>query len=568
MTSYTPNLQLPYPDLSDTANVPRDIQALAVKLDTGTGGLKPVLTAAPVLDVGQANQVRAGRALTVADFTTLCGLPTTPVGLFNLSDLTNQGSGGPLVNKGSVPFGVGINGVATTAAQFAGSTGQALYISDTGAADPFRIRTGSWGCWFRTAKRATSQFLIVKSDSANASRGFNADVNTNNVAEAGISITGAGAASPSVVGVSDVCDDRWHHMVSTHDGTTLRLYVDGVLEGAVSLSGPIFASTGPLNIGGFGADGATAAQVPYYGRVDEAFVTPDVLTDDQVRLLYCAKVAHGYASTPTRANLNVRRSRRGGAFVVGDFPAQPLRLHNFTAGALTDQGSNATALTLNQGTGAIVAVAGADGSLSGAYGFSGAHTGASATDAGLPAGTASRSYGCWFKTTANPSQSMIAYGTTSTADVRIQTSSGGLYVSNGGDAITGPFVADGAWHFVVGVEDNAAGDGVKRKGYLDGRLIGGSTVLNAITLAGANRFRVGANADGTVPFTGQLDGAFVYGGALTMEQVAVLYQKGAQALTASPKEPGAHIEAFDAASVYAVFDTLNTQDAVDLGVGS
>ena len=69
------------------------------------------------------------------------------------------GSGGPLVNLGAVPFGVGINGLAATAAVFAGSTGQALYIADTGAADPFRIRTGSWGCWFRTAKRGTEAIL-------------------------------------------------------------------------------------------------------------------------------------------------------------------------------------------------------------------------------------------------------------------------------------------------------------------------------------------------------------------------------------------------------------------------
>lgn len=47
---YTPNQQLPYPDLNDTANVPRDIQALATKLD-GFSGLTyaspPVVTTLP-----------------------------------------------------------------------------------------------------------------------------------------------------------------------------------------------------------------------------------------------------------------------------------------------------------------------------------------------------------------------------------------------------------------------------------------------------------------------------------------------------------------------------------------
>src|SRR3954470_8865806 len=44
-----------------------------------------VVTSAPVLDVGIAGQIRAGRQLTAADFTNM-GL-AAPVGLWNLSDL-------------------------------------------------------------------------------------------------------------------------------------------------------------------------------------------------------------------------------------------------------------------------------------------------------------------------------------------------------------------------------------------------------------------------------------------------------------------------------------------------
>jgi hypothetical protein len=43
-----------------------------------------------------------------------------------------------------------------------------------------------------------------------------------------------GRSSPG--GVSDVCDDRWH-FVATYDGTSLRLYVDGVLEATSRLAG-------------------------------------------------------------------------------------------------------------------------------------------------------------------------------------------------------------------------------------------------------------------------------------------------------------------------------------------
>jgi hypothetical protein len=349
------------------------------------------------------------------------------------------------------------------------------------------------------------------------------------------------------------------------DAATSRIYVDGVLEASAAATGPMFASSAPLNIGASSADGATAATNPHYGRVDEAFVTTDVLSDDQVRALYCAKIAHGFVVTPTAFTLGVRRARKGAAFATTDFPTQPLRLHNFTAGALTDQGSGNVALTNNA---AAVSVSGADGSNGGAFNFVAASSQSlSSTDAGLPAGTATRSYGCWFKTAISATTAFIGWGTGATADARtLTTATGVLNVNSGADSIATGFVCDGQWHFLAVVEDNAAGDGVRRKAYVDGRCAGGSTVLTAITLAGANRFRVGANPDGTAPFTGQIDGAFVTGYALTQDQISTLYAKGSQALAASPKNAGDHVEYADATNVYVVLDTLDSQHQVDLAV--
>jgi predicted ATP-grasp superfamily ATP-dependent carboligase len=144
---------------------------------------------------------------------------------------------------------------------------------------------------------------------------------------------------------------------------------------------------------------------------------------------------------------------------------------------------------------------------------------------------------------------------------------GFLRALSNADSITAPVShADGQWHFAVATEDNAAADGVKRKLYVDGRLVGGSTVLNTITLAGANRFRVGALNDGTIPFTGQLDAAFVYAGALTPEQVRALYNVGSLALAASPKAEGDHVEALEATGLLAHFDAIEGTDLVDLSV--
>ena len=560
-THFTPRLALPYPDETDPADVPLDIANLATKLDTITGrAAGQALSAAPVLDIGVLGQIRAGRQLTVADFTAL-GL-SPPTGLWNLSDLTDvSGNGRALTNKGAVPFGVGINGLASTAAVFAGATAQALYIADTGAADPFRIKTGSFGCWFRTAKRGTDQSVVGK---WGAQMGWLLQIShISNVIATWISTDNSGWVT--AWGVSDVCDDRWHFAVGVFDGTAVRTYVDGVLEGVVSISGAIFATSSGANVGANGADGATAAGNPSYGRVDEAFVTADVLSDDQVRALYCAKLAHGYSITPTDYALSVRRRRRGAALATTDFPTQPLRLHNFTAGSLADEGSGAVALAV-QGT-APVSVAGADGALGGGMNFNQSGDFGS-TDAGLPSGLAARSYGCWLKTTGTVgAMGPISWGTLSSGDARMDMVSNGLLRSlSAGDVFSGSYVADGQWHFAVTVEDNAAGDGVKRKLYCDGRLVGGSTVLNAITLGGANHFRVGSYPDGTGVWNGQIDGAFVCGYALTQDQIAKLYAKGSQALAPSVKNAGDHVEYADATNVYAVFDTLDSQHTIDLAV--
>lgn len=566
MSSTTPNLHLPFPELTDTADVPRDIKALADKLDAilggggggGGSGTLP-LANAPVLSVGQAGQVRAGRQLAVADFTSL-GLGT-PVGLFNLSGLTNLGSGGPLVNLGAVPFGAGINGLASTAAVFAGSTGQALYLDDSGSG-PFAIKTGSWGCWHRTAKRGTQQFLLTKFGSAPL-RSWSLDITTANVAQ--VQLSPDGTAFLPTVGVSDVCDDRWHFLVASWDGTRCNLYIDGALESVGSGMSPpqIFGGAAPLNIGGSGADASHASALSTYGRIDEAFVTADVLTEEQIRLLYCARLAHNLGVFPTAARLAVHRRRKGAALDVADFTTQPIRLHNFTGGALSDQGSGGVALTNNGGA---VSVAGADGTPGGAFSFVAASSQSlSATDAGLPGGLTARSYGCWLKTTQQVAGTTVLHwgGVSPPGAQLIVTSAGQLQSASGADNFTGPFVSDGQWHQVVTVEDNTAGDGVRRKLYLDGRLVGGSTVLNSLTLSG--NFRIGA-IGGSGFLSGQVDGVFVCGYALTANDVAALWAKGSQELGASPKNEGDHVERMDATSLLVTFDTLDPQFTVDLGV--
>ena len=759
-------------------------------VDTSGGGSAwvSVLSAQPVLDNGIWQNLRAGKGrLSLSDFVTTLGLKA-PAGLWFLNSSMNDSSGNnrSLTNKGGVGFTTNHDGAGNSAAQFTGSAAQVLYRNDTGSSDPFRIFGGSWGCWFRTAKRGSWQALMGKYSTAAGQRMYWTQIVPANVIITEISHDGT-ASSTGAYGTTDVCDDRWHFVVVTFDGAMQRIYVDGLLEGTSAYTNWIFYGSAPFNIGGVGADNSNTTINPFFGAIDDVFVTNDLLTDDQVRFLYSSKTNHGLGKAPTTASVNVRRLRKGGALAVGDFPTPPLRLHNLTNGSSADQGSNAVPLTnpaitrlgaftpfmagivappgnpaqltvpaagipagstilvfgcvaanypatitavtdtrnnvwtkrgsetlgvfvlecqvttalvsgdlirvtwsttasmwgmggiwcskcsfdtMAQGTyagtaadggaittapggglvlgvfgvpnaspspvpslsavgagytnetgattvspgegsggwdwmskngtggvvedatgtfttagsaryGATIAYtaappplsAGADGSQNGAVAFNGSVS-LGSTDAGLPSGTAARSYGCWLKLPASLVTSgnyvAIGWGTTSTADARLiagYPSVGQIGCISGSDAVSGGVAIDGQWHFAVCTEDNAAADGVKRKLYLDGKVVAGSTVLNPITLGGATSFRVGANSQGGgSPFTGQIDSVFVCDYALTGPQIAQLYAKGSEALATSSKDSGSHIEGMDGGTIYTIFDPLESQHQVDLAV--
>lgn len=540
-----------------------------IPIGSGVDVVALPISAQPVLDTGVSGQLRAGRSLLAADFTTLLGR-AAPVGLFPLDGTTNLGSGAALVNKGAIAHVSGVSGVASSAAQFTGSTAQAFYLTDTGGTDPFRLKTGSWGCWMRTAKRSTLAYLLSKTGSASPDIYYTLRIETTNVAGCDCWMTDN--TNAFVTGISDITDDRWHFVVATFDGTMVRLYVDGVLEGSNTIIGTLQQGSLPFNIGARSADAVTAAAAPHYGRIDEAFVTPDVLSADEIRLLMCVKVAHGLAAAPTRTALSVRRRKKGGAIAPADFPSAPLRLYNFVAGAVTDQGSAGVGVS-GSGAGTVLSVASPDGIRDGALHFAGATVGVFSTDAGLPAGLSSRSYGLWCKMHTSPvlTRVLMGWGTVNTADARLLVATGPpayAIAYSGADFLQGLTVPvdDDRWHFIIVVEDNGAVDGLKRKMYVDGRLAGTSTGMNSLTLAGASRFRVGANPDGSVPHLGQLTRAFVYAGALTAEQVAVLYAVGSLAIPASEGDAAEHVEAVDATNAYMLFDGFESQDLVDLRV--
>lgn len=517
---------------------------------------------------GASVQIRAGRVLVPSDWTNQ-GL-TAPLGLWNLGNTSDSsGNGRTLTNKGSVLFTFGIMGSILEAALFTGSSSQALYIVDAAWQ---KIQTGHLMCWFRTAKRGLTQFLMSKWNSSGSQPSYLLGIDPTTNAIQGMT-THDGSTIVTAVGKTDVCDDAWHQAVFSHDGSKMRLYVDGALEVATVVNGPMFIGTGPFNIGGFAADASTVTTSPHFGRIDEAAIGADVLSDQQVRNFYCSQLSHTLGVVPKRAKINVTKRRRGGTLATTDFSGFTtlLRLYNFTAGGgFADQGGNNQALTSNAGTGQInVNIPGFDGVPGNGIQGIGAHGGLSSTDTGLPSGTAVRSYGGWFCSTSLAASGLIGWGTIITNDARLLISGGLVQSWSGADSITGPFVADGLPHFICVVEDNSATDGLKRKLFVDGKLVGSSTVLTSLTLAGAGAFRIGASPGGASPLIGRWDGCFVCGtNPMISDIVRDVYNVGSLPQPPNPKSEGDHVEGMLITSLLTVFDTIEPCDLVDVQVYS
>ncbi|HZM27048.1 MAG TPA: LamG domain-containing protein, partial [Gemmatimonadales bacterium] len=86
-------------------------------------------------------------------------------------------------------------------------------------------------------------------------------------------------------GTAAVPLNAWTHLAATHDGTTLRLYVNGVQVGSRAVAGALLTSTGALRIGGNSIWGEF-----FQGRIDEvrvynrALSPSEILTDMNTRV--------------------------------------------------------------------------------------------------------------------------------------------------------------------------------------------------------------------------------------------------------------------------------------------
>lgn len=483
------------------------------------------LNATQVKAPGGSANVAAGRVLSVSDFTTLG--KSTPKALWNLGSTSDaSGNSVTLTNGGAVSFVSGITGTSGEAAGFTGGTTSHLSAPNASTKQTY----GSYGCWFKTVSTSGGQYLMsMYKGTADFTFGLN--IASSGYMVANLSTSGSDSVYFYSQGSKKVDDDQWHFAVMTWNGSDLVIYVDGEVDSKGTYvngsptPGAMYQSASALfYIGGFEKDATTQRAK---GSIDEAFITSDVLTLEDVRFLYASRLAHA-CPDPQNIRAQVVRRLRSSSFTSADFSTQPLVGYNFNSGSLTTDNFGSVGKTLTNNN-TVTEAPDIDGKTTGAANFNGSNQYFSGTDTSLPSGTSARSLGAWVKLVAKgTSQTIIEYGTTSgsnTCAIGID-GEGKAYIATGASSVTGGQAGDNVWHFIVGVFDNSASDGNKVKLYIDGQLVAVDTNFTSTTLGGANKLTIGTQVGAASLYAlGQMGCAFITNYAISSDEIRSLYNK-------------------------------------------
>ena len=143
--------------------------------------------------------------------------------------------------------------------------------------------------WVKTSKATGGQAIITKwGNDESLSYWFGI-----NEKKASFRLGAPGAASVGVTGAIDIADGQWHHVASTYNGSEMKLYIDGTLDGTTNRTGAIVNGTAAVLIG-FEARGNS---VLFNGKIDEAVVYNRVLPAEEIAERVNSTPAEGSTST-------------------------------------------------------------------------------------------------------------------------------------------------------------------------------------------------------------------------------------------------------------------------------
>lgn len=219
-----------------------------------------------------------------------------PLKLWLPLDGTNENRGISGVTMTGSPASWG-NGRTGKCAVFNDNTGNVIY-NDTTEFN-YAVEDFSWAMWLKrdqSAMTATAMFAFsVGRPDYGDNRGYGLAVHSANTLRFWF-----GYSNYDVTGFPN---NEWHHVAFTRKGTTLKMYLDGVLKSTKTYSGatPTFGPYGP-GIGCFHYNGNI---YPLIGAISDFRIYNHTLSAKEVYELSRALIVHYPLSAPGNANPNL-----------------------------------------------------------------------------------------------------------------------------------------------------------------------------------------------------------------------------------------------------------------------
>ena len=199
-----------------------------------------------------------------------------------LEDATEM-FGNDLTNNNSVTFvNTATTSVIGAASDFVAASSMSLTDADVAAHTP-SLTAGSYGCWFRREIDSGSpEGLMSKWDLNDGNdEAWKLDLTSSDEIRGSIRVTGPAETTSTGPAISL---NTWYHAVMTWDGTTQKLYLDGVEVDSDARSGTQFDPTEPIVVGA-GTDTGAATRF-FDGQIDQVFVLGRALSAKEVAFLH------------------------------------------------------------------------------------------------------------------------------------------------------------------------------------------------------------------------------------------------------------------------------------------
>jgi hypothetical protein len=158
------------------------------------------------------------------------------------------------------------------------STNQAVQIANAPSLNPSFITIAAW-C--RSTFSGGAQYLVNKNYDG-SSVAYSLSLFGSGGVTDGIAFYNGAWNSSGLGGLDLRGDGLWHFVVGTYDGTTLRVYVDGILKSSNAVSGTLpTTNTQPVYIGAYVNDSSY-----FPGQIDNVLILPYAISAGQIRDLY------------------------------------------------------------------------------------------------------------------------------------------------------------------------------------------------------------------------------------------------------------------------------------------